>query len=62
MFGLIKKKFIRTFTDLVNASNHKKCVSLSNQKCEIQATLINLHTNEYIPQRITLLSYYLFAV
>ena len=62
MFGLIKKKFIRTLTDLVNASNHKKCVSLSNQKCDIQATLINLHTNEYIPQRITLLSYYLFAV
>ena len=26
---------------------HTKCVSLSNQKCMIQPTLINLHTNEY---------------
>ena len=32
MLGLIKKKFIRILTGLVNASNHKKCVSLSNQK------------------------------
>ena len=31
----------------VNASNHKKCVSLSNQKCMTQPTLINLHPNEY---------------
>ena len=31
---------------LVNASNHTKCLSLSNQKCEIQPTLINLHPNE----------------
>ena len=27
--------------------NHKKCVSLSNQKCMIQPTLINLNPNEY---------------
>ena len=26
---------------------HLKCVSLSNQKCEIQPTFINLHPNEY---------------
>ena len=26
---------------------HLKCVSLSNQKCEIQSTFINLHPNEY---------------
>ena len=31
----------------MNASNHTKCVSLSNQKCKIQGTLINLHPNEY---------------
>ena len=30
-----------------NGSNHKKCVSLSNPKCIIQATFINLHPNEY---------------
>ena len=34
-------------SSLVNASDHKKCVSLNNQKCEIQPTLINLHPNEY---------------
>ena len=47
MFGLIKKMFIGLLISIVDASNHKKCVSLSNQKCEIQPTLINLHPNEY---------------
>ena len=32
---------------IVNASNHTKCVSLNNQKCEIQPTIINLHPHEY---------------
>ena len=27
-------------TSIVNASNHKKCVLLNNQKCVIQPTLI----------------------
>ena len=47
MLGLIKKIFIGLLTGLVNRSNHTKCVSLSNQKCLIQPTLVNLHTNEY---------------
>ena len=47
MFGLIKKIFIGLLIDLVNESNHKKGVSLSNEKREIQPTLINLHPNEY---------------
>ena len=47
MFGLIKKIFIGLVTGIVNKSNHTKCVSLSNQKCMIQPTLINLHRNEY---------------
>ena len=47
MFGIIKKMFIVLLTSIVNASNHTKCVSLSNQKCKIQPTLINLHPNEY---------------
>ena len=34
-------------TSIVSASNHTKCVSLSNQKCMIQLTLINLNPNEY---------------
>ena len=35
-----------------------KCVSLSNQKCMIQPTLINLHPNEYSQE----FHYYPFAV
>ena len=46
MFGLIKKMFMGLFINIVNASNHKKCVLLNNQKCEIHPTLINLHPNE----------------
>ena len=34
-------------TNITNGSNRTKCVSLSNQKCEIQLTFINLHPNEY---------------
>ena len=41
MIGLIKKIFLGLVTDLVNGSNHTKCVSLSNQKCMTQPTLIN---------------------
>ena len=52
MFGIIKKMFI------VNASNHAKCVSLSNQNCEIQPNLINLHPSEYSQD----FHYYPFAV
>ena len=50
--------FIVLITNIVNASNHIKCVSLSNQKCQIQPTLINLHPNEYSQE----LYYYPFAV
>ena len=32
MFRLIKKTFMRLLISLVNASNHTKCVSLSNEK------------------------------
>ena len=47
MFRLIKKKIIGLLTGLINGSNHTKYVYLSNQKCKIQPTLINLHPNEY---------------
>ena len=33
--------------NIVNGSNHTKCMSFSNQKCMIQPTIINLHSNEY---------------
>ena len=47
MFGLIKKIFIGLLTGPVIGWNHTKCVSLSNQNCDIQLILINLHLNEY---------------
>ena len=43
MFGLIKKMFMGLLISVVNSSNHTKCVLLSNQKCEIQSTFVNLH-------------------
>ena len=47
MFGLIKKIFIGLLIGIVGAYNHTKCVSLRNQKCEIQPSFTNLHPNEY---------------
>ena len=41
MLGLIKKLFTGLLSDLVNGSNHTKCVSLINQKCQTQPTLTN---------------------
>ena len=46
MFDIIKKRFIVLLSNIVNGSNHTKSISLSNQKCMIQPTLINLHPNE----------------
>ena len=58
MFGFIKKIFIGLLTSLVNASNHTKCVSSSNQKWNIQSIYINLQPNEYAQ----VLHHYPFAV
>ena len=58
MYGLMKKMFIGLLTGLVNRSNHTKCISLSNQKCEIQPALINLHPNENSQE----FRYYPFAI
>ena len=58
MLEIIKKIFIVLLTRIFNACNHTKCVSLSNQKCEIQPILINLHPNEYSQE----LHYYPFEV
>ena len=58
MFGLVKKIFIGLLTSIVSASNHTKCVLLSNHKCVTQPTLINLHPNEYSQE----FHYYPFAV
>ena len=51
--------FILLLTSIVpNILCHTKCVSLNNQKCEVQPTLLNLHPNEYSQK----LHYYLFTV
>ena len=46
MFKLIKMIFFGLVTGIVSASNHTKCVSLSNQQYMSQPTLINLHYDE----------------
>ena len=38
--------FIVLLINIVNASNHTNCVLLSNQRCEIKNTFINLNPNE----------------
>ena len=58
MFRLIKKMFIGLLTSIASASNHTKCVSLSNQKCMIEPTVINLYSNKYSQA----LFYYPFVV
>ena len=50
--------FIVLLASIVIVSNHTKCVSLSNRKCEIQPALINLHPNECNQE----LHYYPFVV
>ena len=57
MSGIIKKLFIVLLTSLVNVSSYTKCVSLSNQKCQISPNLINLHPNKYSEE----LHYYPFS-
>ena len=51
MLAIIEKMFIILLSSIVNASNHKKCNLLDNQKCMIQSTLpysqeLNLYTFE----------------
>ena len=43
---------------VVYASNHTKCVSLTNDKCKTQPAIINLHPKKYRQK----LHYYPFAV
>ena len=50
--------FTVVLSSIVNASKHTKWVSLCNQKCMIQPTVINLHPNEYSQE----FYYYPFAV
>ena len=50
--------FMGLLISIVNASNHTKCVLLSNQKCMAHPTLINLYSNEYSEE----FHYYPFAI
>ena len=50
--------FLGLLTSIVGDSNHSKGVSLSNQKCMTQPTLIKSHANEYSQE----LHYYPFAI
>ena len=56
--GLLKKAFMGFLTSTVNASNNIKCVSLNNEQCMTQRTLINFHPNQYSQG----LCYYPFAI
>ena len=58
MLVLIKEMFIGLLISIDDASNHTKCVSLSNQKFEIQPTFINLHPKKYSQE----FHYYPFTV
>ena len=40
MFGIIEKMFLVLLASIVNASNHIKCVYVSNQKNEIQLLIL----------------------
>ena len=42
---LFKKMFTVLLNNIVNGSNHTKCVSLSNQKYMTEPTFVNLHQN-----------------
>ena len=58
MIVIIKKKFIVWLSNKVNGYNLTKCMLLSNQKCMIQPTLINLYCNKYSQES----HYYLHAI
>ena len=47
MFLIIKKTFTGLLTGIVSVNNHANCVSLNEQKCTTQPSIINLHPNEY---------------
>ena len=46
MFEIIQKVYMVLLISIVNASNHRKYLSFSNQKCLIQPTLVSVHPNE----------------
>ena len=59
MIGFIERILIRLLTNIVNASNYIKCISLSNQKGMINLLLlIDILTNklkDYVTIRLQLI-------
>ena len=53
-----KKTFLGLLIKIINASNHKKCIFLSNQKYEIRSNVINIYPNHCSQE----LHYYPFSV
>ena len=49
--------FLGSLASIANTPDHIKCISLNNQQCMTQPTLINWHLHEYIKG----LRYYSFA-
>ena len=53
MFIVLLTNLIKTFI-INNGSNHVKCESLSNQKCQIEPALINLDPKNTVSNCITI--------
>ena len=53
MFWLIMQVFIsllyfnKSLSSIDNPPDQVKCISLNNQQCMVQLTLVNLHPNKY---------------
>ena len=53
MFWLITQVFIsllyfnKSLSSIDNPPDQVKCISLNNQQCMVQLTLVNLHPNKY---------------
>ena len=53
MFSLITQVFIsllyfnKSLSSIDNPRDQVKCISLNNQQCMVQLTLVNLHPNKY---------------
>ena len=58
MFEIIQKVYMVLLISIFNASNHRKSLSFSNQKCLIQPTLVSVHPNEQSQE----FRYYPFSV
>ena len=62
MFSLIKQacvislRFGGSLASLVKVSKHTKYISLNSQQCLIKPNFINLHSNVYDQELLTLLS------